>query len=177
MCLPLPRLKLENGALVSDGRPAAVWPNGESLHLSRGWLLSRFAVRRVVGGDTGPDRLGPEEVPMQNASLSGTGTRRGQGCRARGCHPEPVAVFAATTSPAAAKIRCKGIFQVTKNGLISTSRCRDREIARTARSYGWRVSDAEVSNNPLKKVRICQALGGDTRLKGACGAYGARTFR
>lgn len=113
---------------------------------------------------------------MQNASLSGTGTRRGKAA-ALAAAILAVAVFAATTSPAAAKIRCKGIFQVTKNGLISTSRCRDREIARTARSYGWRVSDAEVSNNPLKKVRICQALGGDTRLKGACGAYGARTFR
>jgi hypothetical protein len=30
VCLPLPRLALENGALVSDGRPAAVWPNGEA---------------------------------------------------------------------------------------------------------------------------------------------------
>lgn len=30
VCLPLPRLTLENGALVSDGRPAAVWPNGEA---------------------------------------------------------------------------------------------------------------------------------------------------
>lgn len=30
ICLPLPRLTLENGALVSDGRPAAVWPNGEA---------------------------------------------------------------------------------------------------------------------------------------------------
>ena len=30
VCLPLPRLKLEKGALVSDGRPAAVWPNGEA---------------------------------------------------------------------------------------------------------------------------------------------------
>ncbi len=30
VCLPLPRLALENGALVSDGSPAAVWPNGEA---------------------------------------------------------------------------------------------------------------------------------------------------
>lgn len=30
VCLPLPRLKLEDGALISDGRPAAVWPNGEA---------------------------------------------------------------------------------------------------------------------------------------------------
>lgn len=30
VCLPLPRLTLENGTLVADGRPAAVWPNGEA---------------------------------------------------------------------------------------------------------------------------------------------------
>lgn len=30
ICLPLPRLSLENGKLVSDGSPAAVWPNGEA---------------------------------------------------------------------------------------------------------------------------------------------------
>jgi hypothetical protein len=30
VCLPLPRLTLENGQLVSDGRPATVWPNGEA---------------------------------------------------------------------------------------------------------------------------------------------------
>ena len=113
---------------------------------------------------------------MKNSRLSGTGIRRGKAA-AIAAAILAVAVIAATTSPAAAKIRCKGIFQVTKNGLISRPYCQDREIARVARSYGWRVSDADVSNNALKKVRICRALGGDTRLKGACGAYGPHIFR
>jgi len=30
VCLPLPRLTLESSEVVSDGRPAAVWPNGEA---------------------------------------------------------------------------------------------------------------------------------------------------
>lgn len=30
VCLPLPRLALEKGKLVGDGRPAAIWPNGEA---------------------------------------------------------------------------------------------------------------------------------------------------
>lgn len=30
ICLPLPRLSLEDGKLISDGSPAAVWPNGEA---------------------------------------------------------------------------------------------------------------------------------------------------
>ncbi len=34
-----------------------------------------------------------------------------------------------------------------------------------------------VRNDPLKKVRICQALGGDIRLQGACSAYGPRLYR
>jgi len=87
-----------------------------------------------------------------------------------------VALIVVWVTPAEAKIRCKGIFQVNKSGLVSTQICRDREIARVARSYGWRVSDAEVRNKPLKKVEICQALGGDTRLQGACGAYGPQSL-
>lgn len=30
VCLPLPRLSLKDGKLISDGSPAAVWPNGET---------------------------------------------------------------------------------------------------------------------------------------------------
>lgn len=85
-------------------------------------------------------------------------------------------LLAVCASPSAAKIRCQGIFQINKTGLVSTQICRDRQIARVARSYGWRVSDAEVRNNPLKKVEICQAIGGDTRLQGACGAYGRQNI-
>jgi hypothetical protein len=77
----------------------------------------------------------------------------------------------------AAKAKCKGIFQITKNGLISTPYCQDQEIARVARSYGWRVTATQVRNDPLKKVYICQVLGNDTRLKGACGAYAPDQYR
>ena len=87
-----------------------------------------------------------------------------------------VVLLLSCPTPAAAKIRCQGIFQVNKNGLVSTQICRDRQIARVARSYGWRVSDDEVRNKPLKKVQICRALGGDNRLKGACGAYSRQNY-
>jgi len=30
VCLPLPRIALADGMLISDGSPAAVWPNGEA---------------------------------------------------------------------------------------------------------------------------------------------------
>ena len=83
----------------------------------------------------------------------------------------------AATDPAAAKIKCQGIFQITKHGTISTPYCQELQIARVARSYGWKVTDAQVRNDPLKKVYICQALGGDVRLKGACGAYAPDQYR
>lgn len=85
--------------------------------------------------------------------------------------------LALTPEPAVAKIKCQGIFQITKHGTIATPYCQDLEIARVARSYGWKVTDAQVRNDPLKKVYICQALGGDTRLQGACGAYSPHLYR
>jgi hypothetical protein len=85
--------------------------------------------------------------------------------------------LAAIPQSAQAKIKCQGIFQVMKDGPIATPYCQDLEIARVARSYGWKVTDAQVRNDPLKKVQICQALGGDTRLRGACGAYSRDLYR
>ena len=50
-------------------------------------------------------------------------------------------------SPAAARIECRDNLQVTKNGLIATPYCEERQIARVARSYGMAVTDEEVRNN------------------------------
>jgi hypothetical protein len=77
---------------------------------------------------------------------------------------------------ASARIQCQGNFQVTKYGLISTPYCEEREIARVARSYGANVTDAEVRNNPLTKVYLCQVYGYDNRLKGSCGAYAPELY-
>ena len=49
-----------------------------------------------------------------------------------------------------------GSFQVTKYGLISTPYCEEEQIARVARSYGVNVTGAEVRNDALKKVYLCQ---------------------
>lgn len=83
-----------------------------------------------------------------------------------------VAAFAAAAiSPAEARIECRGNFQITKHGPISTPYCEEENIARVARSYGFKVTGAEVRKDPLKKVRLCQIIGGDTRLKGSCAGY------
>jgi hypothetical protein len=79
-------------------------------------------------------------------------------------------------SPAAARIECRGNFQVSKYGLIATPYCEEEQIARVARSYGEKVSGAEVRNNPLKKVYLCQVYGYDTRLKGSCAGYAPELY-
>ena len=79
-------------------------------------------------------------------------------------------------SPAAARIECRGNFQMSKYGPIATPYCEEENIARVARSYGSKVTGAEVRNNPLKKVYLCQVYGGDNRLKGACGAYSPELY-
>jgi hypothetical protein len=82
----------------------------------------------------------------------------------------------AAASPAAAKIECRGNFQVTKYGLISTPYCEEEQIARVARSYGVNVTGAEVRNNALTKVYLCQVYGYDTRLKGSCAGYAPELY-
>ena len=86
-------------------------------------------------------------------------------------------LFAAMlTTPAAARIQCHGNFQVTKYGLIATPYCEEEQIAFVARSYGQRVAAAEVHNNPLTKVYLCQTIGYDLRLKGSCAGYGPDSY-
>jgi hypothetical protein len=83
----------------------------------------------------------------------------------------------AAASPAAARIECRGNFQITQHGPIATPYCEEEEIARVARSYGMRVTGAEIHRNPLKKVYLCQTIGGDSRLRGSCAGYGPEQYR
>jgi hypothetical protein len=80
----------------------------------------------------------------------------------------------ALPEPAAARIQCQGNFQITKYGPIATPYCEEEQIAIVAQSYGWHVSASEVHNDPLKKIHVCQVLGGDARLKGSCPVRGKR---
>lgn len=91
-------------------------------------------------------------------------------------HLLPLAAGIATlfsASQAEARIECRGNFQITKYGPISTPYCEELQIARVARSYGFAMTDTEVRNNPNTKVYLCQIIGGDNRLKGSCAGYDA----
>ena len=79
-------------------------------------------------------------------------------------------------APATARIECRGNFQMTKYGPIATPFCEEEQIAFVARSYGQRVTAAEVQNNPLTKVYLCQTIGYDSRLKGSCAGYGTDSY-
>ena len=66
----------------------------------------------------------------------------------------------ALPEPAAACIQCQGNFQITKYGPIATPYCEEEQIAFVARSYGSKVTAAQVHNDPLTKV---YELSGSTR--------------
>ncbi len=80
--------------------------------------------------------------------------------------------FISTISGAAAAIRCSGQFQIIRGqGKISTPYCEDNFLAMIARSYGWKVSNRAVRQNPGLKARICRHIGHDARLRIICGDH------
>jgi hypothetical protein len=92
-----------------------------------------------------------------------------------GCGVVAMAALAAP-DPASARIECRGNFQMTKYGPIATPYCEERQIAIVARSYGVKVTDSQVRNDPLTKVQLCQSYGNDVRLKGSCAGYGPDAY-
>jgi len=82
----------------------------------------------------------------------------------------------AAPEPAAARIECRGDFQSTKYGPIATPFCEEEQIAFVARSFGSNVTGAQVHNDPLTKVYLCQTIGWDWRLKGSCAGYGPDAY-
>lgn len=78
------------------------------------------------------------------------------------------ACVAVVTSPANARIVCKGDYQVVSGNLISTPYCADNYVASVARQYGMRVSDVEIRNNPNKKREVCRFIGHDIRVAEHC---------
>lgn len=74
-------------------------------------------------------------------------------------------------TPAAAKIQCSADgFQRVQGAWLSTPYCQDNLVAKVARQYGIRVSDAEVRNNPNRKSEVCRFIGRDIRVRDACGS-------
>lgn len=79
-----------------------------------------------------------------------------------------VAALAPMSAPADAKIKCRNDYQIVQGNEISTPYCADNYLARVAREYGVRVSDAAIRNNPNKKSEVCRFIGHDPRVKENC---------
>ena len=78
------------------------------------------------------------------------------------------ALLAGFAEPAAARIVCKGGYQLVNGSLIATPYCQDALVGQVARENGLKVSDSEVMNNPNLKRNVCQFVGRDIRLTTAC---------
>jgi hypothetical protein len=76
--------------------------------------------------------------------------------------------FAALAGAAEARIECRGEFQVVQGNEISTPYCADNYLARVARQYGVRVTDAAIRNNPNRKREVCRFIGHDPRVSLNC---------
>lgn len=80
-----------------------------------------------------------------------------------------MALVLASVLSADAAIKCEGQFQIIRGeGKLSTPYCEDNYLARIARSYGWKVSNRAVRQNPGLKARICRQIGHDYRLGVIC---------
>lgn len=72
---------------------------------------------------------------------------------------------------AQAAIDCDGDYQIVNGRPVSTPYCRDVNLARVARSYGWRVSVQSIRYSESTKAQVCRAIGHDNRVADACAPY------
>ena len=80
------------------------------------------------------------------------------------------------TSPAAARIECRGNFSDHEIRPDIDAVLRGKADRVRCAVIGIRVTDSQVRNNPNTKVWLCQMIGNDNRLKGSCGAYSERAY-
>lgn len=64
-------------------------------------------------------------------------------------------------SSAASERRCDG-------QAWNTPYCQDKLLGEVARSYGVRITDAEIRANPSRKLEMCRFIGHDSRVYHAC---------
>jgi hypothetical protein len=72
---------------------------------------------------------------------------------------------------AEARIACDGNFQIVRGQPVSTLYCQEQNLARVARTFGWRVSVSQIRSSESKKAEVCRAIGFDNRVRDVCGAY------
>jgi hypothetical protein len=76
------------------------------------------------------------------------------------------------STPADARMRCDGNYQIINGQPHATPYCRDENLAQVARTYGMRVSGNAMRHSPSEKERVCRFIGYDIRVREACQGYG-----
>ncbi|MFO1172245.1 MAG: hypothetical protein U1E49_14920 [Hyphomicrobiaceae bacterium] len=71
-------------------------------------------------------------------------------------------------SPAQAKIRCDGPYQIVGGSSLPTPYCEDNYLAAVARGYGIGVSGAAIRHNFNTKQHVCYQIGHDIRVASIC---------
>ncbi len=82
-----------------------------------------------------------------------------------------IAIAGMATTPASAKIRCNGPYQIVQGNELATPYCGDNYLAQVARGYGSSVSARAIRQNPSKKEEICNWIGHDTRVQDICAGF------
>jgi hypothetical protein len=72
---------------------------------------------------------------------------------------------------AEARIPCDGNYQIVQGYPISTPYCREQNLAKVARTFGWRISAQEIRYSESKKAQLCRAIGFDNRVQEICSPY------
>jgi hypothetical protein len=70
-----------------------------------------------------------------------------------------------------ARILCDGNFQNVAGTAVATPYCREMNLARVARTYGWKVSDEAIRYSESTKAQVCRAIGYDNRVQEICAPY------
>lgn len=81
-----------------------------------------------------------------------------------------ILTFTALTAAvgSAKAIECDEDYQIVQGRPISTPYCRDNNLAAVARSYGYKISDSAMRNDPARKEEVCRFIGSDIRVQTAC---------
>jgi hypothetical protein len=78
-----------------------------------------------------------------------------------------------STSPQA-RIICRDGYQVVHGQEISTPYCNDNYVAAIARRHGFRVTDAEIRNNPARKDEVCRFISSNIEIRQYCNSSEGR---
>lgn len=80
-------------------------------------------------------------------------------------------LFMLAQGAARAEIPCDGNFQIVNGQPVATLFCRETNLARVARAYGWHVTEDAIRHSDSTKAQVCRAIGYDSRVQDVCAPF------